>query len=98
MCSVTALCVCVRCVRTVCACAFIRYVSDPIRLAIGDTCSHLVVNTARQFFTDRQVFVMVLRSVGNLSLCDENVYSIVDQGVVVEIRRGTYHVCVCVCV
>ena len=64
------------------------YVSDEIRLAIGSTCSHLVVHTLRQFYTDRQVFVMVLRSIGNLSLCDENVFPIMDQGSVPELCKG----------
>ena len=31
----------------------------------------------------------VLRSIGNLSLCDENVFPIVDQGAVPELLRGT---------
>jgi hypothetical protein len=71
-----------------CAMSNIAYTTDGVRLHIGRTASQTIVEVLRVFNGDAYLFCMALRAVGNLTRCDENIVSVVGQGVIEGIVEG----------
>lgn len=73
---------------SLCALSNISFACHGVRLAIGRTCSPLIVSALCIFNSDPFLFSMALRAVGNLTRADENIVSTVANGVIAGIMEG----------
>ena len=73
---------------SLCALSNISFACHGVRLAIGRSCSPLIVSALCVFNSDPFLFSMALRAVGNLTRADENIVSTVANGVIAGIMEG----------
>jgi len=71
-----------------CAMSNIAYSTDASRLHVGRSSASIIVQVLRVFNADPYLFSMALRAVGNLTRCDENIVSVVGQGVIEGMVEG----------